>query len=141
MAVNHAVCWMCNTFKNEVWADMHEMGIAMEIIDIAEASIPAGMADVQVESVNLRIGKLSAIVPESLTFCFGVAIKETRLEGARLNIEQVPVVAVCKACGAKMTIDEPAFACQTCSSGDIELISGKELDIVSIEIMDEDKDA
>jgi hydrogenase nickel incorporation protein HypA/HybF len=120
---------------------MHEMGIAMEIIDIAEASIPADMQDVQVESVNLRIGKLSAIVPESLTFCFSVAIKETRLEGARLNIEQVPVVAMCKDCDNRWTIDEPAFNCPQCDSGTIELISGKELDIVSIEIMDEDQDA
>ena len=118
---------------------MHEMGIAMEIIDIAEASIPAGMEAVQVERINLRIGKLSAIVPESLTFCFGVAIKETRLEGATLNIEQVPVVARCKDCDNRWTIDEPAFACPKCNSGSIELISGKELDIVSIEIMDEDK--
>ena len=118
---------------------MHEMGIAMEIIEIAEASIPAGMDAVQVESVNLRIGKLSAIVPESLTFCFGVAIKETRLEGAKLNIEQVPVVAMCKDCNNRWTIDQPAFTCPKCKSSSIELISGKELDIVSIEIMDEDQ--
>jgi len=118
---------------------MHEMGIAMEIIEIAEASIPVGMEAVQVESVNLRVGKLSAIVPESLTFCFSVAIKDTRLEGAKLNIEQVPVVAMCKDCGAKWTIEEPAFACQQCQSGSIKLISGKELDIVSIEIMEEDQ--
>lgn len=120
---------------------MHEMGIALEIIDIAEASIPAEMKAVQVESVNLRIGKLSAIVPESLTFCFSVAIKETRLEGAQLNIEQVPVVATCKDCDNHWTIDEPAFTCPKCESGSIELISGKELDIVSIEIMDEDQPA
>jgi len=120
---------------------MHEMGIAMEIIEIAEASIPAGMNAVQVESVNLRVGKLSAIVPESLTFCFGVAIKDTRLEGAQLNIEQVPVVAMCKDCDATWTIDEPAFTCPKCKSGSIELISGKELDIVSIEVMEEDKPA
>ena len=118
---------------------MHEMGIAMEIIEIAEASIPAGMETVQVERINLRIGKLSAIVPDSLTFCFGVAIKETRLEGARLNIEQVPVVAMCKDCDHHWTIDEPAFTCPQCNSSSIELISGKELDIVSIEILDEDQ--
>ncbi|MCP3953821.1 MAG: hydrogenase maturation nickel metallochaperone HypA [Desulfobacterales bacterium] len=118
---------------------MHEMGIAMEIIEIAEASIPAGMDAVQVERVNLRVGKLSAIVPDSLTFCFGVAIKDTRLEGATLNIEQVPVVAMCKDCDAKWTIEEPAFNCPECQSGSIELISGKELDILSIEILDEDE--
>ncbi len=110
----------------------------MEIIDIAVASIPAGMEAARVERINLRVGKLSAIVPDSLKFCFDVAIKETRLAGATLSIEQVPVVALCKECGVKWTIEEPAFACQKCQSGSIKLISGKELDIVSIEVMDED---
>jgi len=117
---------------------MHEMGLALEIIDIAVASIPAEMEAARVESVNLRVGKLSAIVPESLKFCFDVAVKETRINGAELNIEQVPVVAMCKVCGFQWTIEEPAFSCKKCKSGDIELISGKELDIVSIEVIDKD---
>ena len=44
---------------------MHEMGIAMQIIEIATSSIPAGEGDVQVERVNLRVGKLAAIVADS----------------------------------------------------------------------------
>ncbi|MBW1841136.1 MAG: hydrogenase maturation nickel metallochaperone HypA [Deltaproteobacteria bacterium] len=117
---------------------MHEMGIAMQILEIATASIPDDVTDVRVERVNLRVGKLAAIVPESLRFCFEIAAKDTLFDGAVLDIEEIPVVAVCKDCHHKWTIGEPVFACQKCKSGSIQIVSGRELDIVSIEITDED---
>ena len=117
---------------------MHEMGIALEIIDIVKASIPADMPDAAVARVNLKVGKLSAIVPESLRFCFGVAVKDTQLDGADLNIEEVPVVIRCEACHQERIVTEPVFSCAACGSGQVTLVSGKELDIVSIELAEED---
>ena len=117
---------------------MHEMGIALQIIDIATASIPPDLTGVRIEKVNLKIGKLAAVVPESLRFCFDVAVKETALEGATLAIEELPVVARCKDCDAQWTISGPAFSCQNCDSGSLEILSGRELDIESIEIAQEE---
>jgi len=71
---------------------MHEMGIALQIIEIATASIPPDAGDVRVEKVNLKIGKLAAVVADSLRFCFEIAVKDTPLDGAELNIEELPVV-------------------------------------------------
>ena len=119
---------------------MHEMGIALEIIDIATASIPPDLAGAKVARVNLAVGKLSAIVPDSLRFCFEIATKETALEGAELVIDTLPVVAVCKACGHRWTIESPVFTCQACESSDLTLESGRELDITSIEIAEEEED-
>ena len=116
---------------------MHEMGIALQIIDIATASIPADMRSARVERVNLKIGKLSAVVPDSLRFCFEIVSKDTPLAGAELAIEETPVVARCKDCDARWTIAEPVFTCQACNSGALEILYGRELDIVSIEIADE----
>ncbi|MBW2613648.1 MAG: hydrogenase maturation nickel metallochaperone HypA, partial [Deltaproteobacteria bacterium] len=70
---------------------MHEMGIAMQIIEIATAAIPAEEGDVKVARVNLKVGKLAAVVADSLRFCFEIAAKETPLEGAELGIEEIPV--------------------------------------------------
>ena len=116
---------------------MHEMGIAMEIVDIAKASIPQDMQGARVQRVNLQVGKLSAIVPDSLRFCFDLVVKETPLEGAELAIEEVPVVARCKDCQTRWTVTEAVFTCKACQSGAIDIISGRELDIKSIEIEDE----
>jgi hydrogenase nickel incorporation protein HypA/HybF len=117
---------------------MHEMGIAMQIIEIASASIPQESKPVRVERVNLKIGKLAAVVPESLRFCFEIASRETPLDGAELCIEEIPVVARCNGCGEKWTIDGPAFSCPACNSGKIDILSGRELNIESIEVADED---
>lgn len=117
---------------------MHEMGIAMQIIEIAAASIPDDMAQSRVARVNLKVGKLSAIVTDSLRFCFEVATKDTVLEGAELKIDEIPVVARCNDCGVKWTIDSPVFVCNQCQGNQIELLSGRELDIESIEIINED---
>jgi hydrogenase nickel incorporation protein HypA/HybF len=117
---------------------MHEMGIAMQIIEIATASIPPNAGNVQVEKINIKIGKLAAVVPDSLRFCFNIAIQGTPLDGAQLVIAELPVVARCKDCNTRWTINSPAFTCENCDSGSLEIISGRELDIESIEISDED---
>lgn len=117
---------------------MHEMGIALQIIDIATDSIPPELKGARVARVNLKIGKMAAVVPDSLRFCFEVASRETALEGAELVIEQTPVTARCRGCDHEWTLSEPAFVCNRCGGGSLEMLSGRELDIESIEIADED---
>jgi hydrogenase nickel incorporation protein HypA/HybF len=94
------------------------------------------MENVKIDRVNLKVGKLAAIVPESLKFCFDIVAKDTPISGAKLVIEEVPVVAACNDCGAEWTITGPVFTCIKCKSGSIRILSGRELDIVSIEIAD-----
>ena len=118
---------------------MHEMGIALQIVEIATASLPVDLGAARIAKVNLKVGKLAAVVPESLQFCFNVAVKDTPLEDAVLAIEEVPVVARCKDCQAQWTINEPVFVCKICQSGSLEILSGRELDIESIEVVEEEK--
>ena len=115
---------------------MHEMGIAMQIVEIAAASIPEHLKNSRVQGVYLKIGKLSSVVPDSLRFCFDIVSKDSAVAGATLYIEEIPVTARCKSCDNHWTIDVPAFSCPGCGSGTIELISGQELDISSIEVED-----
>ena len=117
---------------------MHEMGIAMQIVEIATASIPDDMKDARVERINLKVGKLAAVVPQSLRFCFEIVTKDTALAGAELVIEEIPVVAKCNTCHREWIIEEPVFICNSCKSGSITLLSGRELDIHSIEVYDKD---
>ena len=117
---------------------MHEMGIAMQIIEIATASLPAGMENVKIERVNLKIGKLAAVAPASLRFCFEIAARDTPLRDADLHIEEVPVVVKCNDCHTQHVIDKAVFSCRKCNSGSVSIISGRELDIDSIEVAQED---
>jgi len=116
---------------------MHEMGIAMQVVEIAAASIPEHLKNCRVQGVYLKIGKLSSVIPDSLRFCFDIVSKDSAIAGAKLYIEEIPVTAQCKSCDNHWTITGPAFSCPQCSSGKIELISGQELNISSIEIEDD----
>lgn len=113
---------------------MHEVGIALQVVRIALGAIPEDARQARVEAVHLNIGKLSAVVPDSLKLCFSLAVKETQLDGARLVINEIPAIARCCVCDHEWAIDEYVFACPECAGGDIEMASGRELDVESIEI-------
>jgi hydrogenase nickel incorporation protein HypA/HybF len=118
---------------------MHEMGIVMEIIEIVRASIPADATGIPVARINVKIGKLSAVVPQSLHFCFQVATKDTDLAGAELAIEEIPLALRCDHCTHQWTAEQPVFVCPACQGRKVEMLSGRELDIDSIELMDKDE--
>ena len=113
---------------------MHEMGIAQELVNIALDAIPEDMENPRVETIYLKIGKLAAVVDHSLRFCFEIITKDTALENAKLEIENVAVRARCKACEHKWEVSGPVFQCPSCREGEVELLSGRELEIVSIEL-------
>ena len=115
---------------------MHEMGVAEEIARIAISSIPGDIPDPRVGKVSLRVGRLAAVVKESLTFCFEIIAKGTPLEGARLEIEDVPVMVVCKGCFHEWEVTGPIFECPNCKKGEVEILTGRELEISSIELVD-----
>jgi hydrogenase nickel incorporation protein HypA/HybF len=117
---------------------MHEMGIAMQIIEISIASIPADLKNAQIKKVNLKVGKLAAVVPESLHFCFQIAAQDTPLCDAQLNIEEIPLKIRCTDCNVEWIAHEPVFVCRKCNGTSVEMLSGRELDITSIEVVDKD---
>lgn len=112
---------------------MHEMSIAQGLLDIIKEEMEKHHATV-LRSVRLHIGQLSAIVPESLSFCFEVMTTGTELEGARLNMEIIPLRGICQACKREFEIENYAFECPYCHSSDIETVSGQELSIVEMEV-------
>ena len=115
---------------------MHEMGIAQQLFQIAIDSIPEEEKKPRVEQVNLKIGKLAAVVEHSLTFCFDIISKDSPLEDAVLNIETVPVTIHCKGCGNRWEVDNPVFTCPHCDENDIELVTGREIQVASIILAD-----
>jgi hydrogenase nickel incorporation protein HypA/HybF len=112
---------------------MHELSIALGIVDIAteEAARHRG----RVTAVHLKLGLLSGVVKEALLSAYGLAREGTLLERAELVVEEVPVVAYCPVCAAARTPSTPPLlCCPTCAGPTPEIISGRELEIVALEI-------
>jgi hydrogenase nickel incorporation protein HypA/HybF len=65
---------------------MHEMGIAMQVIDaVCERAEGA-----RVTRVVLEIGQLAAVMPDALRFSFELASEDSAAQGARLEIIETP---------------------------------------------------
>ncbi|MBF0469243.1 MAG: hydrogenase maturation nickel metallochaperone HypA, partial [Desulfamplus sp.] len=67
-------------------------------------------------------------------FCFEIIAKDSLLEGAILEIKHVPVKVKCNKCHDVWEVDGAVFSCQSCKDGTVEILSGRELEIVSIEL-------
>jgi len=116
---------------------MHELSIAYNLVEIAAQAAHDAHAQ-RIESVHLRIGALSGVVPDALHFGYEVACAGTVLEGSKLIIEELPVVVYCPKCDATSTLANPqAFCCGLCGEPTAEIRQGRELEIVSLEVLDE----
>jgi hydrogenase nickel incorporation protein HypA/HybF len=109
------------------------MSIAQSLVDILQEEMVRNNAN-SLKSVKLRIGKLSAIVPEALSFCFEIIVSGTDMEGADLIMEMIPLRGVCLDCEQPFEIEDFAFSCPHCSSPNIKTISGEDLSIVEMEV-------
>jgi len=115
---------------------MHELAIAQNILEIVRQSVPEAQA-AEVKWVRIRVGTLSGVVPDSLDFCFNAIVSGTSMRHAALAIEQVPTACRCKKCGEQFPIEDMAFICPGCRSTQLELVAGRELQVVEIELLDE----
>ncbi len=108
---------------------MHELGITRNIVAI----VTEHAGENQVKSVTLDIGKLSAIMPEAIRFCFDVCSKDTLLEKATLEINEIPGLGRCESCGVEIELDQLFGHC-SCGSNHITCIAGEELKIKEMEV-------
>lgn len=114
---------------------MHETALALSILDIVvEKCREAGGRTV--DSVRVRIGKAAGVLPDALVFAFDASKATTVAEHARLEIEPVPVGGVCKDCKKEFSVDDVqyVFDCPLCGSKAFEITSGREMEIVDMEI-------
>jgi hydrogenase nickel incorporation protein HypA/HybF len=109
---------------------VHELALSSAIVNTV-----AKHADGRpVSVVNLRVGRLRQVVPDTLEFYFGFVARDTVCEGAQLIQEVVEPRLHCRQCQHEWEIEIPAFRCPLCGAGDVEIASGDEFQVESIEV-------
>jgi len=108
---------------------MHELSIANGIVEICVAH--AGAA--RVTRVRLEIGRLSAVLPDAVRFCFDVCARDTVVEGAVLEIIETEGRARCRECGGEVALAQLVGSCP-CGSANLRVIAGEELKVREMEI-------
>lgn len=110
---------------------MHELSLCGAVADI----VARRAGDRRVRTVQIRIGALRQVVPDTLSFCWSMITADTELDGCQLDIERVPAVLRCNACSAEHEMGAViAFACASCGGFDVAVLAGDEFLVTSLEL-------
>ena len=109
---------------------MHELSLCQSIAGIVRTHA-AGRPVVR---VHVRVGHLRQVVPDTLAWCWTWSTDGSELAGSVLDVEEVPVVVHCSACGADTTLEEPAFRCGSCDGTDVRVTAGEELLVAALDL-------
>lgn len=112
---------------------MHELSIAMSIVEIAEENAKNANTSV-INEIELDIGTQSGVVLEALEFAMQSAVQGTMLEKAKVNINSIPAKAICAQCQHEFYIDDLFAPCPECGNPFCEIIQGKELKVKSLKV-------
>ena len=120
---------------------MHELSIAHGLVEAAcDALSRCEPAPAGVRSIQIRIGALSGVVPTTLEFCYDLSVEGTPLAGSRLVVEEQPVVVFCPQCRENRTLEDLSrFRCPICNTPTPELVHGRELELISMELINHDE--
>lgn len=112
---------------------MHELSITQSIVNIC--SEEAEKHNVRkVTEIRIKIGELCGLVPECIQTYFDLVSSGTKVEGARLMIEKIPMKVICNDCGFQEIMSPRFERCSSCGSENFKIINGKEFYIDSLEV-------
>jgi hydrogenase nickel incorporation protein HypA/HybF len=112
---------------------MHEASISESILSLAlDKAQEAGAK--KITRVNLVLGELSGVVGECAQMYFEVLGQKTIAEGAVLAFETKPTALKCRKCAREFLPADHNWACPDCRESNVEIISGRECYMESIEV-------
>jgi hydrogenase nickel incorporation protein HypA/HybF len=112
---------------------VHELAIADSVAQIAIEHARGR----PVRRVEVRVGHLRQVVPDALAFAFELVSAGTVLEGAELEIEEVPAAGRCTRCGTEGPLAAFPLRCEACGGLDVAVTRGEELLVQAIEVDDD----
>ena len=116
---------------------MHEMSLAEGIRDIVAQAAAAQGVD-RVRAVVLEIGRLAAVEPDALRFCFDVMMRGTPAEGATMVIETTPGQGHCLTCDKAVAIESFYDPCPVCGGYRVQATGGMDMRVKAIDVHDGD---
>ena len=116
---------------------MHELSLSSAILETAVRHAEGR----PVKSVDLTVGTLRQVVPKSLTFYWDIVTRGTVCEGSSLELSVVEALISCNDCATEWTLEDPIFACPSCKSTSVEVLTGTEFMVESLDISEKEEAA
>lgn len=114
---------------------MHELGIAASVLQEAQQEAQRHPGT-RLRKVTVRVGELSGVNPEALSFSFEVLVREAGLEPLGLEIESCARKQRCHKCEKTFTVANYELICPHCGTAETEFVGGDELELASLEMED-----
>lgn len=112
---------------------MHELAITQSILAIALEQAEKNNAK-KIKNISISIGELTGIVDDCVEFYFPFLSKDTIADGATLTFDRKPTMLRCRECENTFSPDDIMWTCPECQSQSVEIISGRECYINTIEV-------
>lgn len=112
---------------------MHEYSIINAMLDLCEEHAKQNGAK-RVFKVRVAIGLLSGVEPQLLKSAFETFREGSICEGAEFLLDIKEVKIECRECKEVFEPKDNSYICPKCESIDIEIISGKEMHLMSLEM-------
>ncbi len=112
---------------------MHELSLCRSIADLVEAAA-ADAGSASVRRITLEIGVAAPVEIEAIRFCLPLCLAETRADKAEIVIDRPALEMKCRSCGALFSSASRLTPCSACGGSAVEILSGDEMRVVSIEV-------
>jgi hydrogenase nickel incorporation protein HypA/HybF len=112
---------------------MHEASIVESLINLVRENVPDPR---QVRRVEVRVGMLTGVSPDSMQFYFEIMRDETLSPKAELAVALEPLRAHCESCGSDHSLSETVWLCPACGARSLAFRNGDELHLSSVEVDD-----
>ena len=112
---------------------MHEFAVTKSIVSIILEKAREVNAN-KITKVELLVGRLTGYVPECIQLQFQVLSHNTAADGASLVFHQPPIKLHCRRCKRDYTSDSLNLTCPECRTLEIDIQSGSELFVESMEV-------
>jgi hydrogenase nickel incorporation protein HypA/HybF len=119
---------------------MHELSLMEEVRRLALQELERHGGG-RLRGLTLRIGSLAGVDPEALRFAWEVVMEEPPTTAAHLTIERVEATAICAGCERPFPCPDGLAVCPLCGAISRELRGGRELELASLELEEEESPA
>jgi len=117
---------------------MHERSLVQALIrqveEVVREERSSDTKQPRITEVCVAIGPLSGVEPVLVQNAFQQLKTGSRLAEACLKMDETPLQASCRDCGALCTIESFQFVCSVCRSRSLQVVSGDEFKLLAVTV-------
>jgi len=112
---------------------MHEQSIVESLFTLALENAEKEKAN-KIIRINLVVGDLSGVFEEAMNYYFSFLRIDSIASEATLAFTHTPAILLCRNCKKPFISKNLNFNCPDCKEQQVDIVSGRELYVESIEV-------